>query len=351
MALDCFVALPRNDDLAAKIDEVIRFKSRRRAMTTMYKLLSPFLALALSLAACGYAGAQPYPNHPIKMIVPFAPGGADVIARLVGDQITAALGQPVVHENRPGAGGVTGTKSIVTAAPDGYTITLASPGPITVAPAVNKNADYNPIRELAPVALIATSPIVLVVNPNVPVKTVKELVAYANANPGKANYASVGFGTSPHLLGELLKQKTGAKIVHVPYRGSSPALVDLLSNQVQFLFDNLRNVHTFISSGKLRALAVTSETRSPALPDVPTMKEAGVDGFVDVYWNGVLAPGGTPSDIVGKLNAVINAGLNTPVMKENLTKLDMQPKPATPAEFAAFIKAGLQKWSDIAGKL
>jgi tripartite-type tricarboxylate transporter receptor subunit TctC len=305
------------------------------------------LASALTLAACAHAAAQTYPNRPIKMIVPFAPGGADVIARLVGDQISAVLGQPVVHENRPGAGGVTGTKSIVTAAPDGYTITLASPGPITVAPAVNKNADYDPIRQLAPVALIATSPIVLVVNPNLPVKTVKELVTYANANPGKVNYASVGFGTSPHLLGELLKQKTGAQIVHVPYRGSSPALVDILSGEIQFLFDNLRNVQTFIQSGKLRALAVTSETRSEDLPDVPTMKESGVDGFVDVYWNGVLAPGGTPAEIVGKLNTVINDGLNKPEMKENLIKLNMQPKPESPTEFTAFIKAGLQKWSDI----
>jgi tripartite-type tricarboxylate transporter receptor subunit TctC len=252
-----------------------------------------------------------------------------------------------VHENRPGAGGVTGTKTIVAAAPDGYTLMLASPGPITVAAAVNKNVDYDPLRQLAPVALVATSPIVLVINPDLSVKSVRQLVAYANANPGKVNYASVGFGTSPHLLGELLKQKTGAKIVHVPYRGSSPALIDLLSGQIQFLFDNLRNVQTFIESGKLRPIAVTSEARSADLPDVPTMQEAGVDGFVDVYWNGVLAPGGTPAEIVGKLNTIINNGLNNPEVKANLIKLSMQPTPGSPEEFAAFIKAGLQKWRDI----
>jgi tripartite-type tricarboxylate transporter receptor subunit TctC len=305
------------------------------------------LTLGLIVAATAHAAAQSYPNHPIKMIVPFAPGGADVIARLVGDQITAALGQPVVHENRPGAGGVTGTKTIVTAAPDGYIITLASPGPITVAPAVNKNVDYDPIRQLAPVALIATSPIVLAVNADLPVKSVKDLVAYAKAHPGKVNYGSVGFGSTPHLLGELLKQKTGAPIVHVPYRGSSPAIVDLLSGELQFLFDNVRNLQTFIQAGKLRAIAVTSETRSEDFPDVPTMTEAGVDGFISLYWNGVLAPAGTPKDIVGKLNAVINAGLNKPDIKNTLIALSMQPKPGSPEDFAALIKAELQKWRDI----
>jgi tripartite-type tricarboxylate transporter receptor subunit TctC len=157
----------------------------------------------------------------------------------------------------------------------------------------------------------------------------------------------VGFGSTPHLLGELLKQKTGAPIVHVPYRGSSPAIVDLLSGELQFLFDNVRNLQTFIQAGKLRAIAVTSETRSEDFPDVPTMTEAGVDGFISLYWNGVLAPAGTPKDIVGKLNAVINAGLNKPDIKNTLIALSMQPKPGSPEDFAALIKAELQKWRDI----
>jgi tripartite-type tricarboxylate transporter receptor subunit TctC len=319
----------------------------------MRQSLRLLLVLGLTAVTCGAVAAQPYPNRPIKMIVPFAPGGADVIARLVGDQITAALGPPIVVENRPGAGGVTGAKSLIAAAPDGYTLMLTSPGPITVAPAVNKNVDYDPLRQFAPVALVATSPIALVINPDLPATSVKELVAYANANPGKVNFASVGFGTTPHLLGELLKQKTGAQIVHVPYRGSSPALVDLLSGQVQILFDNLRNVTGHIRTGKLRALAVTSAARSPELPQVPTMQEAGVEGFVDEYWNGVLAPAGTPADIVRTLNAVINDGLNKPEIGATLRKLSMAPKPASPEQFAAFIQAGLQKWADIvrAGKL
>src|SRR5262245_43932833 len=220
------------------------------------------LAIGLGSLAAGQTAAQPYPNRPIKMVVPFAPGGADVIARLVADQLTAGLGQPVVIENRPGgAGGTVGTKFVTAAEPDGYTLTLASPGPITVAPAVYKNLDYDPIKQLAPVAMIATSPFVLVINPAVPAQTVRELVAYARANPGKINFVSPGFGTSSHLFGELLKQRTGIDIVHVPYRGASPAIVDLVAGQVQMFFDNLRNVQSFIQAGKLRPLAVTSGAR------------------------------------------------------------------------------------------
>src|SRR5215467_9013778 len=176
------------------------------------------VAAIISLAAMTDAVAQPYPNHPIKMIVPFAPGGADIVARLVGEQITAALGQPVVIENRPGgAGGTVGTKFVTTAEPDGYTLTLASPGPITVAPAVNKTLDYDPLKQLVPIAMIAQSPFMLVIHPGVPASSLREFVAYAKANPGKINYASPGFGTSSHLFGELLKQKTANEIVHIPY--------------------------------------------------------------------------------------------------------------------------------------
>jgi tripartite-type tricarboxylate transporter receptor subunit TctC len=232
------------------------------------------VAAIIGLAALSEAVAQPYPNRPIKMVVPFAPGGADVMARLVGDQITAALGQPVVIENRPGgAGGTVGTKFVTTADPDGYTLTLASPGPITVAPAVNKTLDYDPLKQLVPVAMIAATPFAVTINPGVPANTVGEFVAYAKANPGKVNYASPGFGTSSHLFGELIKQRTGIEIVHVPYRGATPAIADLLAGQVQMFIDNLRNVQSFIQAGRLRALAVTSEKRHPEMPDLPTMAE------------------------------------------------------------------------------
>lgn len=318
-------------------------------MMTMRLFLSAVVAAALASIAINHAAAQTYPNRPIKIVVPFAPGGADVIARLVADRISASLGQPVVIENRPGgAGGTVGTKIVTTSDPDGHTLTLASPGPITVAPAVNKNLDYDPIKHLAPVAMIATSPFVLVVNPDLPARSVRELVAYATANPGKTNYVSPGFGTTSHLFGELLKLRTGAQIVHVPYRGASPAIVDLVAGQVQVFFDNLRNLQPFIQTGKLRALAVTSDARSPEMPDLPTMIEAGIEGFVGFYWNGVLAPAGTPGSIIDKLNTVINEGLKSPEMKTNLLKLGMEPKIGSPQDFAAFIVAETQKWTAVA---
>jgi tripartite-type tricarboxylate transporter receptor subunit TctC len=308
-----------------------------------------FMAALIGVAVMGDAAAQPYPNRPIKMIVPFAPGGADVMARLVGDQITTALGQPVVIENRPGgAGGTVGTKFVTTADADGYTLTLASPGPITVAPAVNKALDYDPLKQLTPVALIAQTPFVVTINPGVPANTVGELLAYAKANPGKVNYASPGFGTSSHLFGELIKQRTGIDIVHVPYRGATPAIADLLAGQVQMFIDNLRNVQSFIQAGKLRALAVTSEKRHPDLPDLPTMAEAGVPGVAGFYWNGVLAPAGTPQPIIEKLNTVINQGLRSREGQVSITRLGMEPRLGSPQDFAVLIAREHQYWAAVA---
>jgi tripartite-type tricarboxylate transporter receptor subunit TctC len=313
------------------------------------RLLPAIASAGLALLATIQAAAQTYPNRPIKMIVPFAPGGADVMARLVGDRLFSVLGQPIVIENRPGgAGGTVGTKAVATAEPDGYTLTLASPGPITVAPAVNKNLDYDPAKQLAPIAMIATSPFVLVVNPDVPARSVAELVAYAKANPGKVNFVTPGFGTTSHLFGELLKLKTGAQIVHIPYRGATPAIADLIAGQVQMFFDNLRNLQPHIQSGKLRALAVTSETRSREMPELPTMGEAGIEGFVGFYWNGVMAPAGTPSNIVERLNSIINEGMQSTEMRANVIKLGMEPKIGSPKDFAALIAAETQRWTAVA---
>ena len=318
-------------------------------MTTGRMAVSVIVAIGLGAMTASEAAAQAYPNRPIKMVVPFAPGGADVIARLVGDQITAALGQPVVIENRPGgAGGTVGTKFVTTAEPDGYTLTLASPGPITVAPAVNKTLDYDPLKQLAPVAMIAQSPFMMVIHPGVPAKTVQEFVAHAKANPGKINFVSPGFGTSSHLFGELLKQKTGIEIVHIPYRGATPAIVDLVAGQVQMFIDNVRNVQSFVQAGKLRALAVTSDKRSPDLPDLPTMAEAGVEGIVGFYWNGVLAPAGVPAPIVEKLNAVINEGLRTRETQATIARLGMEPRIGSPQDFAALIAREHQYWLAVA---
>ena len=322
------------------------YAHEKRIMSRLALLL---LTGWLCAFAAGDAAAQTYPSRPIKMVVPFAPGGADVMARLVADRITAALGQPVVIENRPGgAGGTVGTKYVATAEPDGYTLTLASPGPITVAPAVYKNLDYDPARQLAPIAMIATSPFALVVNPQVPANTLREFVAYALANPGKINFASPGFGTSSHLFGELLKQQTGAQIVHVPYRGATPAIVDLVAGQVQLLFDNLRNLQSFIQAGKLRALGVTSDVRSAEMPDVPTMVEGGLADFIGFYWNGVLAPAGTPQMIIDRLNAAINDGMKTGEMRGAVIRLGMTPKTGTPADFAALIAQESAKWAAVA---
>src|SRR6266566_4696675 len=287
------------------------------------------VAAIIGLAALSEAAAQPYPNRPIKMVVPFAPGGADVMARLVGDQITAALGQPVVIENRPGgAGGTVGTKFVTTADADGYTLTL----------------DYDPLKQLVPIAMIAATPFVVTINPGVPANTVGEFVAYAKAHPGKVNYASPGFGTSSHLFGELIKQRTGIEIVHVPYRGATPAIADLLAGQVQMFIDNLRNVQSFIQAGRLRALAVTSEKRHPEMPDLPTMAEAGVPGVVGFYWNGVLAPAGTPQPIIDRLNTVINDGLRTREGQANITRLGMEPRLGSPQDFAKLIAQEHQYW-------
>jgi tripartite-type tricarboxylate transporter receptor subunit TctC len=307
------------------------------------------LAASLGVLAADGALAQPYPSRPIKMIVPFPPGGADVMARLTADRLSTALGQPVIVENRAGGGGGTvGTKVVAAADPDGHTLLFTSPGPLTSSAAVYKNLDYDPIKSFVPVAMIAVSPFVLVVHPAVPVRSMQEFVAYARANPGKISYASVGYGTFPHLFYELLKQRTGVELVHIPYRGSAPAITDLLAGQVQTYIDNIRNVGPFIAAGNLRALAVTSEARTPELSELPTMPESGYADFLATYWNGVLAPAGTPAAIVDKLNAVINASLNTPEMRASVTKLGMAPKTTSPRGFADRIAAEFEQWTAVA---
>jgi tripartite-type tricarboxylate transporter receptor subunit TctC len=307
------------------------------------------LVVGLALPALAAGTAASYPSRPIKMIVPYPPGGADVMARLLADRLVAALGQPVIVENRGGGGGGTvGTKVVATAEPDGHTLLFTSPGPLTTSAAVYKNLDYDPIRSFAPIATIAVSPFLVVVHASVPATTMQELIAYAKANPGKISFASVGHGTLPHLFGEMLKQRTGIEMIHVPYRGSGAAITDLLAGQVQMYIDNTRNILVFVQAGKLRALAVTSETRAPELPALPTMPESGYPEFLATYWNGVLAPAATPRAIVDQLSAVINASLETPEMRASVTKLGMTPKIASPQEFAALIGAELDKWTAVA---
>jgi tripartite-type tricarboxylate transporter receptor subunit TctC len=262
--------------------------------------------------------------------------------------LSSALGQPFIIENRAGgAGGSVGAKSVATAEPDGYTLLFSTPGPVTISPAVNRNVDYDS-RNFAAVAIVSNSPLMLVMNPSVPVTSVQELVAYAKANPGIIHFSSPGYGTQPHLLGELFKVTTGASVTHVPYRGSSPAITDLIGGQVQMYFDNVPNLLQHVQAGALRAIALTSESRSEQFPNLPTVLESGLNGFVATYWNGVLAPAGTPADVVNKLNTVINDGLKSAEMQASLRKLGAEPKSASPQEFGAFLTAEAQKWAAVA---
>ena len=263
-------------------------------------ILKPWIlsgvVVAAACACAAPASAQSYPVKPVRIIVPFAPGGVDVTARIIADRLTAALGQPFIVENRAGAGGSVGAKMVASSDPDGHTLMFSTPGPVVVSPVMNRNAGYDAVKSFAPVAIVAQSPLLLVIHPSVPAKTLKELVAYAKANPGKVHFPSPGFGTQPHLVGEMFKSMTGLDIVHVPYRGSAPAITDLLAGQMQIYFDNFANLLQHVESGKLRAIAVSGDGRSPQLPDVATMGQSGYGGIAATYWNGIFAPAGTPQE-------------------------------------------------------
>ncbi len=317
-------------------------------MITRRTVLSGIATTGACALASTHAWAQAYPSRAIKFVVPFAPGGVDVTARVVGERVSAALGQPVVVENRPGgAGGSIGAKSVATAEPDGYTLLFSTPGPVTIGPAINRNTGYQ-TRSFTAVALVSSSPLLLVVHPSLPVRTVPELIAYAKANVGAVHFCSPGYGTQPHLLGELLKIATGAPISHIPYRGSTPAITDLIAGQVQMYFDNVANLLQYVQGGQLRAIALTSDRRDPKFPDLPTMAESGINDFVVSYWNGVLAPAGTPTSVVTKLHGVINQGLASAEMQASLRKLGSDPRSATIEEFGAFLLAENEKWAKVA---
>ena len=292
--------------------------------------------------------AATYPNKPIKIIVPFPPGGAtDIIARAIGFELQKAFGQTVIIENKPGAGGNTGADLVAKSPPDGYTLVMATVGTHAINMSLYAKMPYDAVKDFEPVVLVAGVPNLLVVHPSVNARSVKELTALAKAQPGKLNVASSGNGTSIHLSAELYKQMAGVDILHVPYKGSAPAVADLLGGQVQMMFDNMPVSLPHAKAGKLRALAVTSLKRSPALPDVPTMDEEGLKGFDATSWFGLLAPAGTPKDIITKLNAASVAALATPDMRERLAAQGADPVGNSPDQFAAFIKAEIEKWAKI----
>ena len=310
------------------------------------RILLGAFALAGLLATFGPAVAQTYPDKPIKLVVPYPPGGPiDTTARLVAQQLSARLGQ-VIIENRPGGGAILGSKSVAAADPDGYTLLFGSSGSLAVAPALYVNADYEPLKLFAPVATVALLPHVFVVPPAVPAKTVQEFVAYAKANPGKLNYGSA-IGTPPHLLSTLFKFRAGLDILYVPYKGSAQSVTDLLGGQTQMTIDGLTTLSPLIKEGKLRPLAVASATRWPELPDVPTLIESGYPDFNLDAWTGVVAPAGTPREIVDRLNAAINDGLRSEEAKASLIKLSAVPKIGSPQDFASFLAGEMPKWAGI----
>ena len=301
---------------------------------------------AAVLAVSGRTWAQTYPSHSVRLIVPFPPGGPnDVFARLIGQWLHERLGQPIIIDNRPGAGGNIGTEVVVKAAPDGYTLLLINSNH-TVNATLYDKLNYNFIRDIAPVAAIIQLPLVLVLNPLLPAKTLLEFTAHAKANPGKLNYASVGNGSTPHVAGELFKMMTGIDMVHVPYRGAVQALTDLISGQVQAMFIVPGVVTEHIKAGKLRAVAVTAATRSDMLPDLPTMNSI-VTGYDATTWFGIGAPKDMPSEIVDKLNKEINVALANPKINAQLADLGGTSLTLSPAEFGKLIADDTEKWAKV----
>jgi len=293
-------------------------------------------------------GTGTYPDRPLRLIVPFPPGGGnDILGRAVGQRLTQVLGQQIVVDNRGGAGGALGATIAANATPDGYTLFLGSLGSLVLNPVLKKNLSYKPIRDFAPISLLATSPFILAVNPGVPAKSVLELVALAKKNPGKLNFASAGTGSSLHLVGEIFKHATGTDIVHVPYKGTGPALTDVIGGRVQLIFSTIAPALPHIRAGRLRALGVTTAKRAAVAPDVPTIAESGVKGFSVSNWQGILVPGKTPAAIVRKLNHDVLATLELPGMSEVLHAQGLDPAGGTSAEFTALIKEETAKYSQV----
>jgi tripartite-type tricarboxylate transporter receptor subunit TctC len=293
------------------------------------------------------ARAEDYPNRPIRVIVPFGAGGpTDVFTRVLGEELRKVLNQPLVMENRPGAGTVIGTEVASKAPPDGYTLLMIS-ATQTVNETLIPNKAYQLMRDFVPVAQLFHSNLVMVVPPSLGVSTVKDFIALAKAKPNQLNYASSGVGSNYHMAGELFKNLTGTQVVHVPYRGSSGARTDILAGNVQMMFDSIPTMAPFIAAGKVKALGTSGTTRSVALPDVPTLAEAGVPGYEATIWIGMVAPVGTPQAIVDRLNREINAIITRPDIKESWEKQDAKPDPMTPAEFGAHIEAEIAKWAKL----
>src|SRR6476661_69274 len=310
------------------------------------------IAAAIALIVAAPVCAQDYPQKSVRFVVPYAPGGnTDILSRLLGQKLGDAWGQQFIIDNRPGAAGTLGAELVVQAPADGYTIIMGSFGNIIVANSLYKRLKYEPLRDLAPVALVSLPPGVLVEHPAVPAQNVRELIAYAKANRGKLNYGSPGSGAWNHLFFELFNANAGVVITHVPYKGIAPAITDLLGNHVQLAMSAFPPAMPHMKSGKLRVLAVTSAARSGLLPDVPTISESGLPGYEAAGWFGVLVPAGTPKPVVAKLNAGINRILELPDVKASLASDGAEPAAGTPAQMAESARAGIAKWSKLIREL
>jgi tripartite-type tricarboxylate transporter receptor subunit TctC len=313
------------------------------------KLSLAFAATALALCAVlESAHAQTYPNRAITLVIPFAPGGSTtIVGRGIADKMSELLGEKIVIDNRPGAGGTVGTKAVAKSEPDGYTLVLGYTGTLAIGPSLYKNAGYDPRKDFAPIGLIGNAPNSLVVHPSFPAKTIGELIAYAKANPGKVNFGSAGAGTVSHITGEYFAASAGIKLVHIPYKGTGPALTDLLGGHIPMAFAPIPASHPNVSAGKLRALAVTSTTRSSLMPDVPTISESVLPGFDASLYYGLAAPAGTPRPIIDRLNKELRAALASDEVKKQLTLDGTEITPGTPEDYAAFIDKDEKKWSQL----
>jgi len=307
-----------------------------------------FLAAFVAVIVAGAAHAQSYPAKPVRMLLAFPPGGpTDINARLFAQKLTEQTGQTFVVENRPGAGGNIAAAEAAKAAPDGSTI-FYNTSAITIAPALQSNAPFDPVKDFAPVALTATVPLVLAINPGIPAKNLQEFIAYARANPGKLNYASSGNGTITHLSGALFASQMGLTMQHIPYKGSAPALVDVVGGQTQMMIDTISTVLPYARDNRLRPLAVAVQRRLAVLPEVPTLEEAAnLPGFEMSAWQGILVPAATPKEIVAKLNAEVNRAVQNPDLRQRLAAGGSEPLGGTSEQYAAYIRAELQRWSKV----
>ncbi|MFJ4292881.1 tripartite tricarboxylate transporter substrate binding protein [Cupriavidus sp. NPDC089707] len=313
------------------------------------RLAAALAAAALSIAFTPTAAhAQGYPTKPITIVVPASPGGAiDLVARLVGQKLTEAWGQSVVVDNRSGATGIVGTDLVAKAAPDGYTLALVASSH-AINPNMVRKLPFDTVKSFEPVALTHLVPLMLVVSPSVPAKSVKELIAYGKAHPGQLSFASSGSGGAPHFSGELFKSMAGLDMVHIPYKGSTLAHPDLTSGRVSLMFDTVAAINPQVKAGKVRALAVTTTKHAAIAPQLPTMAEAGLPGYDTSTWGGVLAPAGTPKAVIDKLNAGINQALAAPDVRERLLAAGIEPAGGSPAQFSGFIQTEMVKWAKVA---